>query len=216
VDGPRGHVRLIADGPSASALSVSQGNYKIKYLNTSGSLSLTFPSSESRSLVLEHDFIIFALILILDGMSNGLRSDDQEEGAVTERLLGGYTNSPAHHLKGLDDLRTILFSGYINVLLSFLPFALLSGALEWSPTIVFVTNFFAMMPLAALLSFATEELSKSVGQGIGGLLNVTFGNATELIVGIIALKEGQVKLIQTTMLGSILSSLLFVIPQTNS
>ena len=50
-----------------------------------------------------------------------------------------------------------------------------------------------------------------MGQGIGGLLNVTFGNITELIVGIVALKAGQVKLIQTTMLGSILSSLLFVI-----
>ena len=76
---------------------------------------------------------------------------------------------------------------------------------------VFATNFFALMPLAGLLSFATEELSKKVGQAIGGLLNVTFGNATELIVGIVALKDGQVKLIQTTMLGSILSSLLFVI-----
>jgi Ca2+/H+ antiporter len=110
----------------------------------------------------------------------------------------------------LRDIRTILFSAYINILLIFLPFALISGAFEWSPTIVFATNFFALMPLASLLSFATEELSKKVGQGIGGLLNVTFGNATELIVGIVALRDGQVRLIQTTMLGSILSSLLFV------
>jgi len=109
-------------------------------------------------------------------------------------------------------IRTILFSGYINILLLFLPFAITSGVLNWSPNIVFLTNFFAMMPLAALMSFSTEELSKRVGQGLGGLLNVTFGNATELIVGIIALKEGQVKLIQSAMLGSILSSLLFVIP----
>jgi len=130
-----------------------------------------------------------------------------EEGS--EYLLGPPLES-RNSMYPLTDLRTILFSGYINLLLIFLPFAILSGSLEWSPTIVFFTNFFAMMPLAALLSFATEELSKSAGQGIGGLLNVTFGNATELIVGIVALKKGQVKLIQTTMLGSILSSLLFV------
>ena len=68
------------------------------------------------------------------------------------------------------------------------------------------------MPLASLLSVATEALSESAGPAIGGLLNVTFGNATELIVGIVSLRNGQVKLIQTTMLGSILSSLLFVRP----
>jgi len=125
-------------------------------------------------------------------------------------LLGN--RADVQHSNLLTGIHTILFNDYINILLIFLPFAIISGALEWSSTIVFVTNFFALMPLAALLSFATEELSKKVGPGIGGLLNVTFGNATELIVGIVALRDGQVKLIQTTMLGSILSSLLFVLP----
>ena len=112
----------------------------------------------------------------------------------------------------LQDFRVYFCSAYINVLLVFLPFAIISGALEWSPTTIFLTNFFALMPLASLLSVATEALSESAGQAIGGLLNVTFGNATELIVGIVSLRNGQVKLIQTTMLGSILSSLLFVRP----
>ena len=145
-------------------------------------------------------------------MSRRRSSVDIDSGDDNRPLLGNHSDSS--HVQGaipLNDIRTILFSGYINVLLIFLPFALISGALGWSPTVVFTTNFFAIMPLAALLSFATEELSKKVGQGLGGLLNVTFGNATELIVGIVALKDGQVKLIQTTMLGSILSSLLFVI-----
>jgi Ca2+:H+ antiporter len=136
-----------------------------------------------------------------------------ESGTAPSRtpLLGNGPDSPhAQRSNPLYDVRTILFNDYINVLLIFLPFALISGWLEWSPTVVFTTNFFALMPLASLLSFATDELSKKVGQGIGGLLNVTFGNATELIVGIVALRDGQVKLIQTTMLGSILSSLLFV------
>ena len=135
-----------------------------------------------------------------------LRNSDDIEGG-NPHLLDIHTDSSP-----LNDIRIILSSGYINVLLILLPFAIISGALGWSSTVVFATNFFAMMPLAALLSFATEELSKRSGQAIGSLLNVTFGNATELIVGIVALRDGQVKLIQTTMLGSILSSLLFVIP----
>jgi Ca2+:H+ antiporter len=110
----------------------------------------------------------------------------------------------------LGDIWTVLCSSYINVLIVFVPFALISGALEWSPQIVFITNFLALMPLAALLSYGTEELSKTAGSAWGSLLNVTFGNATELIIGIVALRNKQVKLIQTTMLGSILSSLLFV------
>lgn len=138
------------------------------------------------------------------------RSSDELDGNDAGYLLGNHTGSQSAN--PLNDFRIILCSSYINVFLIFLPFALLSVPLGWSPTVVFVTNFFALMPLASLLSFATEELSKRAGQAIGGLLNVTFGNATELIVGIVALKDGQVKLIQTTMLGSILSSLLFVIP----
>lgn len=140
------------------------------------------------------------------------RSNNDIEANESDCLLGHRTDlPPAPPGSPLSDVRAILFSSYINVLLIFLPFALISGALEWSPTVVFAMNFFALMPLASLLSFATEELSKTAGQAIGGLLNVTFGNATELIVGIVALRSGQVKLIQTTMLGSILSSLLFVI-----
>jgi Ca2+:H+ antiporter len=111
-----------------------------------------------------------------------------------------------------EDLRALFCHAYINILLIFLPFAILSGSLSWSSTVVFITNFLALVPLASMLSFTTEELAKTVGVSLGGLLNITFGNATELIVTVVALYDGQIKLIQTTMLGSILSSLLLVIP----
>ena len=75
-----------------------------------------------------------------------------------------------------------LTSNYVNVFLVFVPLGILAGALHWSPTAVFVLNFIAIIPLAALLSFATEELSAKLGQTLGGLLNATFGNAVELIV----------------------------------
>ncbi len=73
-------------------------------------------------------------------------------------------------------------SNHVNVLLIFLPLGIISGAASWNPIAVFILNFFAIIPLASLLSFATEELSTKLGQTLGGLLNATFGNAVELIV----------------------------------
>ena len=77
-----------------------------------------------------------------------------------------------------------LTSNYVNVLLVFVPLGIISGAVGWSPTATFVLNFLAIIPLASLLSFATEELALKLGQTLGGLLNATFGNAVELIVRI--------------------------------
>ena len=75
-----------------------------------------------------------------------------------------------------------LFSNYVNILLVFVPLGIIAGVAGWNPTAVFVLNFFAIVPLAAVLSFATEEISAKLGQTVGGLLNATFGNAVELIV----------------------------------
>lgn len=76
----------------------------------------------------------------------------------------------------------MIASNYVNVLLVFVPIGIVLGALKISPVAIFITNFLAIVPLAALLSFATEELSVELGQTLGGLLNATFGNAVELIV----------------------------------
>lgn len=76
----------------------------------------------------------------------------------------------------------VLKSNYVNVFLVFVPLGILGGLLGWDPTAVFVLNFLAIVPLAALLSFATEELAAKLGQTLGGLMNATFGNAVELIV----------------------------------
>lgn len=84
----------------------------------------------------------------------------------------------------LDLIFKTLASNYINVLLVFVPLGIIAGALKWNPTAVFVLNFLAIIPLASLLSFATEELSMKLGETLGGLLNATFGNAVELIVRI--------------------------------
>ena len=75
-----------------------------------------------------------------------------------------------------------LASNYVNILLVFVPAGIALGATGADPTTVFIINFIAIVPLASLLSFATEELSAKLGQTIGGLMNATFGNAVELIV----------------------------------
>lgn len=102
-------------------------------------------------------------------------------------------------------------SSPVNYFLVFVPLGLIAGHLGWSSNAVFWLNFLAIVPLASLLAYATEELSEHTGETIGGLLNATFGNAVELIVSIIALKENQVRIVQASMLGSILSNLLLVL-----
>ena len=82
----------------------------------------------------------------------------------------------------LDITWKILKTNYVNVLLVFVPLGIVAGIVGWSPTIIFCFNFLAIIPLASLLAFATEELAVPLGQTLGGLLNATFGNAVELIV----------------------------------
>ncbi|KAI1943186.1 Vacuolar membrane antiporter with Ca2+/H+ and K+/H+ exchange activity [Ophidiomyces ophidiicola] len=104
-----------------------------------------------------------------------------------------------------------LVSNYVNILLVFVPLGIISGMLGWNPTTTFILNFLAIMPLASILSFATEELSATLGETLGGLLNATFGNAVELIVSIIALQKNEIRIVQASMLGSILSNILLVL-----
>ncbi|KAM5527576.1 Vacuolar calcium ion transporter 2 [Fusarium oxysporum f. sp. phaseoli] len=89
--------------------------------------------------------------------------------------------------------KVTLMSNYVNVLLPFVPLGIIAGVLGWSPAAVFSLNFIAIIPLT-----------------LGGLLNATFGNAVELIVSIVALKKNQIEVVQSSMLGSILSNLLHV------
>ncbi|KAL8723087.1 MAG: hypothetical protein Q9225_000558 [Loekoesia sp. 1 TL-2023] len=104
-----------------------------------------------------------------------------------------------------------LASNPVNFLLVFVPLGIISGAIHWNPTVVFILNFLAIIPLASLLSFATEEISVKLGQTLGGLMNATFGNAVELIVSIVALKNGEIRIVQASMLGSVLSNILLVL-----
>lgn len=97
------------------------------------------------------------------------------------------------------------------VLLVFIPAGLLAELLHWSPLAIFVLSAAAIVPLAKWIGTSTEELATYVGPGLGGLLNATFGNATELIIAIFALRAGLVDVVKASITGSILGNLLFVL-----
>lgn len=105
----------------------------------------------------------------------------------------------------------VLTSSWINILLVFVPVGIASHFVGMSQGIIFAMNAIAIVPLAGLLSHATESVSKRLGDTIGALMNVTFGNAVELIIFIIALVKNEIRIVQASLLGSILSNLLLIL-----
>src|SRR5215203_3572432 len=110
------------------------------------------------------------------------------------------------------NLRRFLFSGsgwpYLLV-----PFIAIAVALELAhadASAIFVTSALGVIPTAALMGRATEELAARSGPGIGGFLNVTFGNAPELIIAFFALREGLQEVVKASLVGSILGNVLLV------
>lgn len=95
-------------------------------------------------------------------------------------------------------------------LLLFVPVSVAAHFLEWGELIVFVTAGLAILPLAAWMGTATEEIAVVVGPSLGGLLNATFGNATELIIALVALNAGLIDIVKASITGSIISNLLLV------
>jgi Ca2+:H+ antiporter len=96
------------------------------------------------------------------------------------------------------------------ILLVFCPLSLAAHWLGWGETTVFILAGLAIVPLAAFMGTATEEIAVVIGPNAGGLLNATFGNATELILAYIALKEGLIDVVKATLTGSIIGNLLLV------
>ncbi len=93
----------------------------------------------------------------------------------------------------------------------FVPVAGVLDLADASPALVFSTSALAMVPVAALMSRATEELAARSGPGIGGLVNVTFGNAPELIIALFALGDGLQEVVKASLVGSILGNCLLVL-----
>ncbi len=80
-----------------------------------------------------------------------------------------------------------------------------------SPLLVFVLACVAIVPLAGLLGVSTEKLAARVGEGIGGFLNATLGNAAELIIALVALRAGMLDVVKASLVGSIIGNLMLVL-----
>jgi Ca2+:H+ antiporter len=100
----------------------------------------------------------------------------------------------------------------MNWLLLFVPVAI--GVEILAPErhlLVFVTSSLAILPLAAWMGRATEQLAERLGEGVGGLLNATFGNAAELIIALAALRAGLDDVVKASIAGSIVGNILLVL-----
>ena len=95
-------------------------------------------------------------------------------------------------------------------LLVFVPISIAAEYLHWGTLTVFITSGIAIVPLAIWLSTATEEVAIVAGSSIGALLNAVFGNATELIIALVALKAGLIDIVKASITGTIISNLLLV------
>lgn len=96
------------------------------------------------------------------------------------------------------------------VFLVFIPLSIAAETLEWGALTVFIFAALAIVPLAIWLSTATEEVALATGPTIGGLLNALFGNATELIISIVALRAGLVDIVKASITGTLMANLLLV------
>src|ERR1051325_835743 len=99
----------------------------------------------------------------------------------------------------------------LNWLLVLVPVSLVSDLVLKQDLLTFLSAAGAILPLAGIIGTATEQLAVHAGQRIGGLLNATFGNVTELIISIFLLLKGEIDIVKASLTGSILGNLLLVL-----
>ncbi len=104
-----------------------------------------------------------------------------------------------------------LFTSWLDFLLIFVPATIALEVLRADPLLVFVSAGLAIIPLAGLLGRATEHLTTHVGAGIGALLNASLGNSAELIIALVALREGLHDVVKASLTGSILGNILLAL-----
>ncbi|KAF5787375.1 putative calcium/proton exchanger, sodium/calcium exchanger membrane region [Helianthus annuus] len=111
----------------------------------------------------------------------------------------------------ITSIKIAFLSDKINLLIPFGPLAILVDYFTGHHGWVFFLSLLGIIPLAERLGWATEQLAFYTGPTVGGLLNATFGNATELIISMYAMKHGMLRVVQQSLLGSILSNMLLVL-----
>ncbi|CAL9002798.1 unnamed protein product [Prunus brigantina] len=156
-------------------------------------------------------------------LENGTSSEDEVHHGRTPRQLSASAlrkksdptlpNSVQNgHLRELlVNLQVVLLGTKLSVLLPTIPLSIFAVYYGFGKPWIFTLSLLALTLLAERISFLTEQISYYTGPTVGGLLNATFGNATELIIAISALSQGKVALLKYSLLGSVLSNLLLVL-----
>ena len=100
---------------------------------------------------------------------------------------------------------------FLYALLVFVPLTIIGEMTGFSDPLLFACSALAIIPLAGLMGKSTEAIAGYCGQKIGGLLNATFGNATELIIAFVAMKEGMFDVVKASLAGSVIGNILLVL-----
>ncbi|XP_027125977.1 vacuolar cation/proton exchanger 3 isoform X1 [Coffea arabica] len=142
-----------------------------------------------------------------------MQSTDCETSRITSprHLSHRWVLRKINHISPLRSIYVVLIKAKINMLLPFGPLAILLHYLTGKQGWVFFFSLVGITPLAERLGYATEQLAFYTGSTVGGLLNATFGNATEMIISMYALKNGMIRVVQQSLLGSVLSNMLLVL-----
>lgn len=126
------------------------------------------------------------------------RPFSKESGGEEKSDIQGFINIFSEHWI----LSTLLFTA--------VPCGFASHYLHMEPQYVFTFNFIAVIPLAWIIGKSTEDVACKAGETLGGLLNATFGNVVEMLLCVAGIRNGEIEVVQCTLLGSILSNLLLV------
>ncbi|RKL06822.1 hypothetical protein BFJ68_g10218 [Fusarium oxysporum] len=178
---------------------------------------------------LNHHGIDFS---IRDTMKRALRASSRLGDGVRYQQLGISnsndleTQSPpldrtqfdfsSHHegVSFFGQIRSTVVASKLNWLLVFVPIGLAAHSFQINPLAIFMTNAIAIVPLSVMLTEATERIAADAGDTIGALLNITLGNLVELIilwVFLVALVNNHIRIVQASILGSVLVNLLLIL-----
>ncbi|KAI1295735.1 hypothetical protein F5Y03DRAFT_302698 [Xylaria venustula] len=142
-------------------------------------------------------------------MSRGICGDEAQERPMSpsHTLLRGDSGV----LSFWESLRFMFFSSYLNYLMVFVPLGIATYYLESPRSAVFATNAIAIVPLSNILAYATECIAADLGDAVGALMNISFGNLVEIIMFFAALRYGHIRVVKSALVGSILVNLLLIL-----
>eukprot|EP00899_Mesostigma_viride_P024799 jgi/Mesvir1/5503/Mv15546-RA.1 len=135
--------------------------------------------------------------------------DDEMDSKKSSRIKSVLENGWGAYWES--SLRELFFSTKLNLLLPCIPAAIAANALNWSEGWIFTFSLMGIAPLAERLGYVTEQMAIYTNATVGGLLNATFGNATEMIIAVFAIRTELLRVVQLSLLGSVLSNMLLVL-----